>query len=102
MTKKKKKKSDKNLKNRFANAFKFFNHDINNLFCYCQKVFIHINIYMIRNKLNGTSLLEKEHFYCHLIMEDITDSDYRNAKKYCRDFEIRVSFICMFQAIHYC
>ena len=35
---------------------------------------------------NETSLLEKEDFYSHLNMEDITDADYVYAKKVCKDF----------------
>ena len=31
-------------------------------------------------KINGMSLLEKEDFYIHLKMEDITDADYTHAK----------------------
>ena len=37
-------------------------------------------------KFNETSLPEKEDFYSHLNMEDITDSGYMHAK---RDFEIK-------------
>ena len=40
-------------------------------------------------KFNETSLLEKEDFYSHLNMEDITDADYVHAKKVCKDFEIK-------------
>ena len=39
-------------------------------------------------KFNET-LLEKENFYSHLNMEDITDADYVHAKKVCKDFEIK-------------
>ena len=39
-------------------------------------------------KLNETSLPEKEDFYSHLNMEDITDADYVYAKKVCKDFWI--------------
>ena len=39
-------------------------------------------------KFNETSLLEKEDFYSHLNMEDITDADYAHAKRVCIDFEI--------------
>ena len=37
---------------------------------------------------NETSLPEKEDFYCHLNMEDITDADYAHVKRVCKDFEI--------------
>ena len=40
-------------------------------------------------KLNETSLPEKEDFYSHLNMEDITDADYAHAKRVCKDFEIK-------------
>ena len=40
-------------------------------------------------KFNATSLLEKEKFYSHLKIEDITDADYTNAKRVCKDFEIK-------------
>ena len=37
---------------------------------------------------NETSLPEKEDFYCHLNMEDITDADYAHVKRVCKEFEI--------------
>ena len=41
-------------------------------------------------KFNETSLLEKEDFYSHLNMEDITDAGYAHAKKkVCKNFEIK-------------
>ena len=40
-------------------------------------------------KLNVTSLPEKEDFYSHLNMEDITDADYVHTKRVCKDFEIK-------------
>ena len=40
-------------------------------------------------KFNETSLPEKEDFYSHLNMEDITDADYAHAKIVCKDFEIK-------------
>ena len=38
-------------------------------------------------KFNETSLPEKEDFYSHLNMEDITDDDYAHAKTVYEDFE---------------
>ena len=38
-------------------------------------------------KLNETSLLEKEDFYSHLNMEDITDVDYAHAKRVYKNLE---------------
>ena len=40
-------------------------------------------------KVNVTSISEKEDFYSHLNMEDITDTDYADAKRVCKDFEIK-------------
>ena len=40
-------------------------------------------------KFNDTSLSEKEHFYSHVNMEDITHADYAQAKIVCKDFEIK-------------
>ena len=38
-------------------------------------------------KLNETSLPEKEGIYSHLNMEDITDANYVHGKKICKEFE---------------
>ena len=38
-------------------------------------------------KFNETPLPEKEDFYSHLNMEDITDKDFAHAKTVCKDFE---------------
>ena len=40
-------------------------------------------------KFNGTSLSEKENFYSHLNMEDITNADYAHARKVFKNFEIK-------------
>ena len=40
-------------------------------------------------KFNETLLPEKEDFYSHLNMEDITDADYAHTKRVCKDFEIK-------------
>ena len=40
-------------------------------------------------KFKETSLPEKEDFYSHLNVEDITDADYAHAKRVCKDFEIK-------------
>ena len=40
-------------------------------------------------KFGETSLPEKEDFYSHLNMEDITDADYGHTKRVCKDFEIK-------------
>ena len=40
-------------------------------------------------KSNETSLPKKEDFYRHLNMKDITDADYIDVKRVCKDFEIK-------------
>ena len=40
-------------------------------------------------KLNETSLPEKDDFYRHLNMEDVTDADYVYATRTCKNFEIK-------------
>ena len=40
-------------------------------------------------KINDAALLEKEDFYSHLNMKDITDSDHTHAKRVFKDFEIK-------------
>ena len=42
-------------------------------------------------KFNETLLPEKENFYSHLNMEDITDADYAHVKQVCKDFKIKNS-----------
>ena len=40
-------------------------------------------------KLKKISLPEKEDFYSHLNMEDITDADKGHAKRICKDSEMK-------------
>ena len=40
-------------------------------------------------KFNETLLTEKEEFYSHLNMEDITEADFAHAKRVCKNFEIK-------------
>ena len=42
-------------------------------------------------KFHETSLTEKEDFYSHLNMEDISDAVYAHTKRACKDFEIKNS-----------
>ena len=39
-------------------------------------------------KSNKKSLPEKEDLYSYLNMEDITDANYKHAKRVCKDFKI--------------
>ena len=40
-------------------------------------------------KVNETTLPEKEEFYSNLDLEDFTEADYMHAKRVCKDFEIK-------------
>ena len=82
-------KFDEKLKERFFNAYKVSNHDNNYFILFLQKD-IYLYEYMDDwEKFNETSLPEKEDFYSHLNMEDITDADYAHAKIVCKNFEIK-------------
>ena len=73
-------KFDEKLKERFVNTFIFSNHD-NNKFILSLRKGVYPYEYMADwEKFNETSLPEKEDFYSHLNMEDITYADYTHAK----------------------
>ena len=60
------------------------------LFYCCENIAVYPYEYMDDwEKLNGTSLSEKEDLFSHLNMEDITNADYPDAKRICKDFEIK-------------
>ena len=98
-------KFDEKLKERFFNTCKSSNHYKNKFILLFRKgayPYEHMDDW---EKFNKTSLPEKEEFYSHLNMEDITDANYAHAKKGCKDFEIKNlenTMICMFKVIHYC
>ena len=81
-------KFDKILKDLFFNTNKFSNHNNNQFILLLQKG-VYPNEYMDDwGKFNET-LPEKEDFYGHLNVEDITDADYTNAKRVCKVFDIK-------------
>ena len=51
-------------------------------------------------KFNETLLLEKEDFYSHLNMEDITDANYTHTNGVCKDLKVNI-MICTYKAIHF-
>ena len=68
-------KFDEKLKKRFFDTYKFFSH-VNNKFILLLEKCIYFCEYMNDwEKFNETSLPEREDFYSHLNMEDITDAD---------------------------
>ena len=82
-------KINEELKKRFKNTCKFSNNDINKFILLLRKGF-HTFEYMDDwEKLNETTLPEKEEFYSNLNMEDIADAEYVHGKSVCKDFEIK-------------
>ena len=68
---------DEKLKEQFFDTYKFSNRDNDNFILLLQKG-VHPYEYMDDwEKFNDTSLPEKEDFYSHLNMEDVTDADAR-------------------------
>ena len=66
------KKFDKKLNERFFNTSEFSLTLISkSLFYCCEKVFTHVNAWMIKKKFTETSLREKEDFSGHLNIKDI-------------------------------
>ena len=83
-------KIDEELKKRFKKTFKFSNNVIDTFILLLKKgVYLYEHMDDWEN-VNETSLLWKEEFYSNLNMEDITDSDYMQAKRICKDFEIKI------------
>ena len=82
-------KLDEKLKKRLKNTFKFSDNDINKFILLLRKSVYPYEYIDEWEKFNETTLPEKEEFYRDLNMEDITDADYINAKRVCRDFEIK-------------
>ena len=69
-------KLDERLKEQFFNTYNFSNNDNNKFTLLLQKGVYPIEYMDDWEKLNERSLTEKENFYSHLDMEDITDADY--------------------------
>ena len=80
---------DEKLKEQFSNKYTFSNHH-NNKFILLLWKGVYFYEYMDDwEKFNETLLPEKEDFYSHLNIEDITDADYTHSKRVCKDFEIK-------------
>ena len=75
-------KFDKELNEQFANTHKFSSND-NNKFILLLREGVYSYEYMDDcQNVNEKSLPEKEDFYIHLNMEDITDADYAHTKRF--------------------
>ena len=78
---------DEKLEERSFNINKFSNYD-NNKFILLLQAGVYPYEYLDDwEKFNEILLPEKEDFYSHWNMEDITNADYTHAKKVCKDFE---------------
>ena len=78
------------LKERFLNTYKCSNYDNNEFILLLQKGFYPYEYMADWEELSQTSLPEKEHFYIHLNVEDITDADYVNAKRVSKNFKDKI------------
>ena len=82
-------KLDEKLKKVFKNKFKFSNTDINKFILLLRKS-VYPDEYKDKwEKINETTLLEKEEIYGNLNMKDITDADYIHAKCVCKLFRMK-------------
>ena len=87
-------KFDKNLKRGFVNMYKFCNHDIKKFILLLRKDVKPYEYMVDSEKLSQTLLPEKEDFYSHLNMADITDAEYSHAERVCRDFKVKSWLAC--------
>ena len=82
-------KCDEKLKESVLNKCEVSNHDSNNFILLFWKGVYLYEYAFDWEKFNETSLPEKEDFYSHLNMGNITDADYAHVKRVCKDFEIK-------------
>ena len=82
-------KFGENLKEKFFNTCKFYNSDNDKFTLLLRKVVYPFEYMDEWQKFNESSLPEKEDFYSHLTIEDITDVDYAHTKRVCKNFEIK-------------
>ena len=69
-------------------TYNFYNHENNSFILLLRGVYPYEYMEDWEN-FDESLLSEKEDFYSHLNMEDITDADYAHAKRICKDFEIK-------------
>ena len=79
---------NKDLINRFANTYAFCNKDISKFTSLLRKGIYPYEYMHSWKRFDETLLPNKEKFYSSLNMEEITDVDYRHAKKVCKEFKI--------------
>ena len=69
--------------------YEFSNHDINKFILLLQNIFYPYEYMDDWEKFIVSLLSEKQDFYSHLNIENITDADYTQRKRVCKDFEIK-------------
>ena len=82
-------KFEKKFKEPFFNTYTSSNHDNNTLILLLEKGAYSRKYMDDWEKLNETSLPEREDSGSHSNIEDITDADYTHTKRVCKDFEIK-------------
>ena len=79
---------DKELINIFSSTYRFCNGEINKFILLLRKGVYPYEYMNSWERFNETSLTNKGDFYNCLNMEDVTDTDYRHAKKVFRELEM--------------
>ena len=74
---------------RYFLTYKFCKCHIHKLILMLQKGFCPYYCMCYWGKFDETSLPKKEGFYSNLSIEDIIDADYRQAKRFSKEFEIK-------------
>ena len=77
------------LKEQLFNTYKCSNNDNNKFILLLWKGVYFYEYVDGWEKFSETLLPKQEDFYSHLNMEDITNAGYVNAKRVCKDFEIK-------------
>ena len=77
---------NKDLIKRFENTYEFCDRDINKFILLLRKGVYSYKYVNSWERFDETSLPDKEAFYSSLNMEDITDVDYRHAKRVFKNF----------------
>ena len=82
-------KLNEELKEKFKSTYNFSNNDINKFILLIRKGIYPYKYMDDWEKFNETTSPEKEEFHSNLNLKDITDDDYMDAKRICKNFEIK-------------
>ena len=84
-----KKDINNKLKDRFSNVYEFCGYDMNKFITLLRKGVYPYEYMDEWNKFDEKELPVKESFYSNLMMEDISDSDYKHANNVFKKFDIK-------------